>query len=519
MQAEVLIFKWKQAGNFLWLLFTVRMKWIGDFKFLVLVACLISSSCAPVRLQQYRTDHEPQALARISDAPKKEYAKKSQFIRKPDTVGSLYLGVVEYDDEGFLQDRSQADAVLERIRKVNADLKKKGDKGNHLIVLYIHGWQQNARYENGNLRSYAETMEKWVADHIAKGHDVTAVYIAWRGKSSVSPLGTEFLTSFWNRKSASVNVAMGQLPEFLARVEYLADKYNRETSSVQVNGSATVLPNKRQGVRLVSIGHSFGASVLLNAVYPITLQRMAEAMEKPRGLVKAYGDLVLLINPAVEANRLAPLRMLSDEYGRKKGYIGGKNPQPPNMVILSAKNDFPNMIAFPAGRWIGEFNIASSNITRKRKIKDAPYYDELMMDRITAGRYTPFVTHRLSDPESLPGKVVKFEDPDWIKATPGWSHRFTTSSRITLTHLGNEHVPAYDPIWLVQVDDYRIINGHNDFWSGNLSAFVGDVLTYRVGGSEKGSFIAPTITDTRKAPLIFDPFRIFFPRPEKQRKR
>ncbi|GAA5494769.1 hypothetical protein Rhal01_00933 [Rubritalea halochordaticola] len=519
MEGRALRFKWKQAGIFLWLLFTGDMKWMDSVKCVLLGLCVLANSCAPVRLQQYRTDHDVQEVSRISDAPRKEFAKKSQFVRKPQQQGSLYFGVVEYDDKGFLHDRAQADAVLERIRKVHHDMRRNGDQRNHLIVLYVHGWQHNAKYENGNLRSYAETMEKWVADHIAKGQHVTAIYVAWRGKSSVSPLGTEYLTSFWNRKSASVNVGIGQLPEFLSRVEYLADRYNRSTSKVQGNGSATVLPNKKQGVRLVSIGHSFGASVLLNAIYPVTMRRLSEALEKDRGLVKAYGDLVVLINPAVEANRLAPLRMLSDLYGREKGYLGGRSPQPPNIVILSAKNDWPNFLAFPAGRWIGEFNIASSNLTMKRGLKDAPYYDQLKMDRITAGRYPPFATHRLSNPEALPGKLVKFGEPNWIKAQPGWSHRFTTSSRMTLTHLGNEHVPAYDPIWLVKVDDYRIINGHNDFWSGNLSAFVGDVLTYRVGGSKKGSFIAPTITDTRKVPLFLDPFRILFPRPEKQRER
>jgi hypothetical protein len=64
----------------------------------------------------------------------KQWRKQTIEVEKKD---NYYLAVIEFDDQGWFQDRCQRD-VLEQFldQKANQDL---------LIVVFIHGWKHNAQ--------------------------------------------------------------------------------------------------------------------------------------------------------------------------------------------------------------------------------------------------------------------------------------------------------------------------------------------------------------------------------------
>src|SRR5437899_8824911 len=116
-------------------------------------------------------------------------------------------------------------------------------------------------------------------------------------------------------------------------------------------------PNK-----LMVVGHSFGASVVFNSIGQILLarfildaERLASAKPTPAhsqskpGLVSGYGDLVVLVNPAIEATRIVPFFSSLNEYTRKQTDLFSPA-QPTRLVILSSEGDWATRITFPAAR-------------------------------------------------------------------------------------------------------------------------------------------------------------------------
>jgi hypothetical protein len=101
------------------------------------------------------------------------------------------------------------------------------------------------------------------------------------------------------------------------------------------------------------IGHSFGASVGFNAIgqtlmvrFLLDAERLASRNPSPAhsqsrpGLLTGYGDLVVLVNPAIEATRLMPFFGSLSEHTSKEPFLFTLG-QPPRLVILSSEGDCP----------------------------------------------------------------------------------------------------------------------------------------------------------------------------------
>jgi hypothetical protein len=57
----------------------------------------------------------------------------------------------------------------------------------------------------------------------------------------------------------------------------------------------------------------------------------------------SFADLVLLVNPAIEAVRYLPVQALVEERQSAQGNV----PQPPVFVCVTANNDWATGLAFP----------------------------------------------------------------------------------------------------------------------------------------------------------------------------
>ncbi len=61
------------------------------------------------------------------------------------------IGIIEFDDQGALQSRSYKDQIMAQIRA-------EAEKNSTLIVVFAHGWLNNAAPENGNLEEFQKLM-------------------------------------------------------------------------------------------------------------------------------------------------------------------------------------------------------------------------------------------------------------------------------------------------------------------------------------------------------------------------
>jgi hypothetical protein len=254
--------------------------------------------------------------------------------------------------------------------------------------------------------------------------------------------------------------------------------------------------------RLLTIGHSFGGLIVWSALSQYFIDRAAislvhaqyfpeagavdHASEKlpDARLISSYGDLVVIINPAVEAMRYEPLRELVQEQSSVA------NPsaryarcQPPVLVEVTSTGDSATGVAFPLGRKV--------NTLFEQTWIDAKGEDERAEIESALGHYKPFLTHELDAPSrTLPQTerspliaAVKSEDDRTFAQfeqefrhggllSAGWHRTFRSGA--TLTHKSNSLYDANNPFWVVEAHP-NVILDHNDIAEPVFVGFVGQL--------------------------------------------
>ncbi|MDP6183530.1 MAG: hypothetical protein QF609_06915, partial [Gammaproteobacteria bacterium] len=178
--------------------------------------------------------------------------------------------------------------------------------------------------------------------------------------------------TFWDRKETAQKVGRGSVTEVLERLELvklnknaaLANELQRKqfskcregTASTQACFENALKESRRKGrTRPIVIGHSFGGAVVYSAVSQVLKDRHFPVKSSPNNpgssngnnehAVEGFGDLVVLINPAFEANFYSTLENMTNE---KRTY---SSHQRPVLAILTSEADDATGKAFPAGRW------------------------------------------------------------------------------------------------------------------------------------------------------------------------
>jgi pimeloyl-ACP methyl ester carboxylesterase len=278
------------------------------------------------------------------------------------------LSYVEIDEQGFFADRKQVESSLEFASAPP-------QQGRAYVIVFIHGWHHNAKADDWNVSNFHSALaalSKWHPDDSIRG-----IYVGWRGDSIAIP-GLRY-TTFWDRKNTSDEVGRGSLYEFLIRLE----------RAVKVDG------NKDN--RLVLVGHSFGASVTFNALAQRHMQRFLDGIYAfgPGRRFHGYGDLVVLVNPAIEAMRYMP-------FNSALNYYAGRNAAPradfssevnPILLILSSEGDVATRKVFPVARALNVALEAHQSASILGSGSDAGDYSEWQMDVKTVGNYEKFHTH------------------------------------------------------------------------------------------------------------------------------
>ena len=382
------------------------------------------------------------------------------------------LAVIEFDDQGWYHDLNQRDDLNRYLDcNRNEDL---------LIMVFIHGWKHNAAPDDANLRSFRAVLEdaRLSENRRPTPRQILGVYLSWRG---LSLSGNWFWTngSFWTRKNAGSRVAVGSIREILARLRAFQRARNEPSNELEA-------PNV--GTRLIIVGHSFGGLILFTAVSEYLIEsvtgRLLAGGDK-KHVVRPFGDLVILINPAFEAARYQAL------YTAVLAQPAYPENQRPCFLAVTARNDQATGVAFPLGRWIS----TRLEAVRLNALSAGPADAQKEANLNTIGHLRWLITHRLSaagSPETSPhqayeGRVSSNFDAEELAfdifnkefrrdghLLKGWKRTYTEGA--ILKHVAGD---PDNPFWIVEAMP-EVIDGHNGIFRPVFLDFLRQICDDRL---------------------------------------
>src|SRR5258708_7242176 len=225
-------------------------------------------------------------------------------------------------------------SVLDEVTRVAAT------EDDYISVVFVHGWKHSAAPHDGNIETFRAALLRLSKTEQAlsmKLHrhprKVIGVYIGWRGES----INAGYLdnVTFWDRKNTAHKVGHNGVTEILGRLD-------------AIRKSKDSLAGGQSDSRLVVIGHSFGGAIVYSALGQILESRFIEAHSNPLTTadVQGFGNLVVLINPAFEAQLFSTLSDMSLE---RATYFES---QLPVLAVLTSEADDATKVAFPLERHV-----------------------------------------------------------------------------------------------------------------------------------------------------------------------
>lgn len=461
------------------------LRW-GSFALLV-AGGLVLAGCEAI--QPYHTSLEPPKALCNPDAEYGVPEPCQASVLERSEHYDLYF--TEFTDQGLQYPSEQYPGAafqiattLKGLQETAADPRYSGVS----LIVFVHGWKHNARHDDENVRSFRALLQSTAALEAARntGHRVVGVYVGWRGLSVKGDVLSN--VSFWDRKAAALRVAQGSPRELFSRLRSFRCAQNLPAAGpTQRSAGPTTcsdLPapgGKSPKVRMLMIGHSFGAWILYNAVAGSLIESLTHAEDTgdSNAVNLRYADMIVLLNPAFEASRYTPLHRIAttSSYARY---------QAPLLVSVTTSADWATRTAFPAGRFL--------NTQLEVEVGD----EEHLATKHTIGHVPKYVTHELTAKAGAAGQpkecatwapLARITDPRQrqLQAAanmraeeantrafpgvrqmlePGWTRAFCGGTQ--LVHRD------YDPnsiIWNVHTDE-SVMMDHNDISNPALVDFV-----------------------------------------------
>jgi hypothetical protein len=395
----------------------------------------------------------------------------------PTLTTPVALRVVEFDDEGWLWQPKIADETVELIKQSAATK-------NTVVVTFIHGWHHSAQPGDTNLEDFRRTLnliherittpqhrefvEKSTTRRAGTDLNVIGIYIGWRG--SALPGLLDYGT-FWGRKSAAERVGATDFREFLQRLQKAYLTYHPEKHPINAQQQQAAPANF---LGMVTIGHSFGAQVLIKAVSSQLESQLVSLSERsgylrgshptePNGHsveLDGIGDLIILVNPATEASQYQRLHVL----GQSLNY---QSTQTPVILTVSAKTDYPRHRLFAFGRVLGEL------FTGKPRKSDST---ERVVERQALGVFADHITHELTTTggsDSLTSQDSR-QNRDKVAA---YDFSRATFSGVSLRQKPGAKAIPYQPLIVAEASD-DVIKGHNGIFTEPFINFLVPYVTF-----------------------------------------
>lgn len=453
--------------------------------FRALIAILMASSLAACTPYQPYRPTLGAAPADCTPAPGQPIASECRQ-RTHEHTKHYDLFFVEFDDQGWLHPKEEsgsgdANGQLDTVMDALQGLAK--DHEGISLVVFVHGWKHNASWDDENVANFrtsllaASQVEASNEQELGiKARRVIGVYVAWRGKSLALPEPLISL-SFWDRKFTAQHVAQGSARELFSRLRGFQRDQNSRDPTCHTGTS-------RCKVRMLMIGHSFGALILYTAISEALVDSLAadEDSGADEGPIQPFGDMVILINPAFEASRYENLYRIAT--GRPY-----RRYQSPILVSVTSSADWATGLAFPLGRF---FNTMFEHAASK---------PEDTANNNTIGHIPRYLTHRLSLTKEESPECTGWIDLDTVVDVKDrlkqmkvnldierrnnqaffdrnldgkllrdhWSRNFCGKLLLEQIPCQSERqCPPNSPIWNIQTDA-ELIPGHNEI---NKPAFV-----------------------------------------------
>ena len=307
------------------------------------------------------------------------HAMRPGFVpENPDkTAGNpslgYYLSFLEFEENGDPAEigthrkplaQLQIDALIAHLHK-----QKLAGRQN-FVFAFIHGWRHDARIGDENVKN-ARLMAAYLASFLEQrcrknsrycGATVTAVYVGWRGARVDETRIGWLLRGHFADTTATINNALASMTLFDRKpvseriaptVISAMQAIDREIRTKDDRSSWFEQP------RLIVIGHSLGGNLLATGVKDSMIgivARHLDALQKNRDASRAdhkaplvkppFGDLIVLLNPASEAEKWIALQRafsqrLSAEVDSKAVHGAYAEFQPPIYMSLTAARSWP----------------------------------------------------------------------------------------------------------------------------------------------------------------------------------
>jgi pimeloyl-ACP methyl ester carboxylesterase len=335
---------------------------------------------------------------KILNPSRQDYLK---IFEQPESSGPCSIAVIEFDDQGELWEPRQLNAAIHHIQRQNEQ-----SESGAIVVVYVHGWKQNAFWESGRLPKLKDDLLAIAAtSQKTSGHSipVVGVYIAWRG-SSTTFKSAENIT-FWNRKSAAMRVSSLSMTETLMKVMHTA-KQNPQSKCIVIGYSMGGLILEK----------SFSHALLLAALQEETL------VDSPVDLMVTIGSAssALQAKQTIDAFKRNGSRLvIEDREGRLR------DADVPLMLSITSETDTATGTAYPIGQWISTF------FDRFRTYQDENLPSQKYLATRTIG-HVPLLRSHTAEINDGNVQINQVEN------------RYNTT-----------------PLWVMQVPD-EILSGHSD---------------------------------------------------------
>ena len=268
------------------------------------------------------------------------------------------------------------------------------------------------------------------------------IYLGWRGESSDSKLNQ--LTLF-SRKSIAQRIGKRDALRTLLEIDKVVEE---------------------EELSMITVGHSLGAALIFTAVQyklvteverkkngKVKRKKLVRPIGSPQNYQRGFGDLIVLVNPAIEAYEFEPF------HNDCRPRIGR-----PEMIVVASTADNAVGMAFPPSRVVQYLWRPNHILRGGSNLKGM-------------GRYSNHVTH------TLRSKSLKNKNPEDDEQKPcGCKYSYAglggTDLNLELEPIfenGQVVSRANSEFWVVETDE-SVIESHNDIYNKNFIEFLTSIV-------------------------------------------
>ncbi|MCX6847489.1 MAG: alpha/beta hydrolase [Verrucomicrobia bacterium] len=474
-----------------------------------LLAVLGLGSCTVINGGLSSLTHKPwrmeSPMIRVTD---QEDAKGNETGNKQ----IAQLGIVEFDDQGQLwrdnyQCRNATTPGRSQLKVVLEALQERAKKGPVQLIIFAHGWNNNSSDLNqGNLRSFRTVLKSVAGTH----PNPFGVFLSWRGKAMSFATGVDI----YNREASAVKIGQAEA-----------------TAAIQALCSAAKY--KQPESRVLAVGHSLGAVIMLRALaQPLASQIAQASIDKSAARkMSPMVDTVVMVNAADTAVLASQMVRVMQDY-QVKFKRGGRDA--PLLVSFTSEGDWATGWVYSTATMIGRYLLGSfmtSNAgatssrvqehatvtsvgwhgairshTLKEPGVDAPRLP--VSDEVRTGKQ-----QALSKPEQLSLRAKYLMSQNFKPAQPGQKNLVvwldptlkygepSTGPLIAHDLVHQDHHSNDTPYWIFQVPKY-VVRDHTDVWNSNFVGLVTAIHNASREPKPKGTVATPLPRAPKELPPI-----------------